>query len=65
MSECHVKVGQRWRDLDKRMYGTVREITRVQMNASRPYACYMDPGGFERKVSIDRLRKPFFELLTN
>ncbi len=59
-----VKVGQVWRDLDKRMTGRTIKIDVIlnDKDGKPEYAKYRN--GKAGTIRVDRLRKPFFELVS-
>jgi hypothetical protein len=58
-AKIDVQVGSQWRDLDKRMSGRVVTITRVSEGLA-----YYGKDGRGPRVSISRLRRPFWERAT-
>lgn len=59
-----IVVGQKWRDLDKRMYGRTVTIVAIgsDQNGKTQWAWY-ERGKSRIRLRADRLRKPFFELV--
>lgn len=59
-----VEIGQKWRDLDKRMRNRVVEIVAIgsDQTGTVRHAFYQQ-GKARIRIRADRLRKPFFELV--